>query len=276
MIKLIRFKTQVAMKFFLKKPHSLYIILALLLLFKSGYSVNNNHSYYYQLKIYHLKTKAQEERLDNYLQKAYLPALHQTGIKPVGVFKPVTQDTADQKIYVLIPFSSIKKLLTIDQVLNKNQQYLTDGKDYLDANYKDAPFTRVENIILSAFPKMPSPSVPQLTSAKPERVYELRSYESPTEKYNINKVKMFNDGNEVALFKRLGFNAAFYAEVIAGSRMPNLMYMTTFNNKQDRDKHWETFSNDAEWKTLVAKSEYQNNVSHNEIVFLHPTLYSDF
>ena len=214
--------------------------------------------------------------MDNYLQNAYLPALHRIGIKSVGVFKPVEQDTADQKIYVLVPCNSLEKLIALDQDLTKNSQYLADGKDYIEADYKNPPFARIETIILQAFPKAPEPAFPHLTAAKTERVYELRSYESATEKYNINKVKMFNDGNEVALFKRLGFNAVFYSEVIAGSHMPNLMYMTTFNSKQDRDKHWETFSNDPEWKALVATPEYQNNVSHNDIVFLHPASYSDF
>ncbi len=259
-----------------KKHHALSIGILMLLMFVFSDGARAATRYYYQIKIYHLKTKAQEDRLDQYLQNAYLPALHRSGIKSAGVFKPVEQDTADKKIYVLVPFTSLEKLTTTDQKLDADKQYLADGKEYLDAGYKDAPFTRIESIILQAFSKMPEPAVPNLTAAKTERVYELRSYESATEKYNINKVKMFNDGNEVALFKRLGFNAVFYAEVIAGSHMPNLMYMTTFNNKQDRDKHWDTFSNDTEWKTLVAKTEYQNNVSHNEIVFLHPTLYSDF
>ena len=87
---------------------------------------------------------------------------------------------------------------------------------------------------------------------------------------------MFNIGDEIGLFKRLGFNAVFYSEVIAGPRMPNLMYMTTFNNKADRDKHWDAFSNDAQWKSLTAKEEYKNNVSHADIIFLHPAEYSDF
>ena len=254
---------------------SVSLVLLLLTGFTSlGFAADGD---YYQLKIYHLKTKTQEERLDNYLQNAYLPALHKMGIKTVGVFKPVEQDTAaDKKVYVLVPFSSLKKLTTVEQELNADQQYLTNGKDYIEANYKDAAFTRMETIILQAFPKMLHPAVPNLSSPKTERVYELRSYESPTEKYNRNKVKMFNDGNEVALFKRLNFNAVFYAEVLAGSHMPNLMYMTAFNNKQDRDKHWETFSNDTEWKALSARPEYQNNVSRNDMVFLHPTAYSDF
>jgi hypothetical protein len=247
-----------------------------LLFFVCNSSAKAADGYYYQLKIYHLKTQAQESRLDNYLKNAYLPALHKLGIKNIGVFKPVEADTSGKKIYVLIPYKTWEQIKKTDQQLAADQQYLADGKDYIDAAHNEAPYTRMETILLSAFPKMLFPDVPQLTANKVDRVYELRSYESATEKYNVNKVKMFNDGNEVALFKRLGFNAVFYAEVLAGSHMPNLMYMTTFNSKADRDKHWDTFSNDPEWKTLVAKKEYQNNVSKAEIMFLHPTAYSDF
>lgn len=232
--------------------------------------------YYYQIKIYHLKTQAQEDRLDNYLQNAYLPALHRAGIKNVGVFKPVEKDTANRLVYVFIPFKNWNLLENTDTKLMEDQQYVTDGKAYIDAPYNDVNYLRMETIVLKAFPKMLSPAVPELTGAKTDRVYELRSYESPSEKLNVNKVQMFNDGDEVGLFKRLGFNAVFYAEVLAGSHMPNLMYMTTFNDKADRDKHWAAFSADPYWKTLSAKPEYQHNVSKGDILFLHPTAYSDF
>ena len=232
-------------------------------------------SYYYQLKIYYLKTPTQETNLDKYLQSAYIPALHRMGIKDIGVFKPVEGDTSGKRMYVLIPFTTWAQLEQSEQKLQEDPKYITDGKEYIDAAYNELPYFRLETIILKAFPKMPAPAAPNLTANKTDRIYELRSYESATEKYNVNKVKMFNDGNEVALFKRLGFNAVFYAEVLAGSHMPNLMYMTTFNSKQDRDKHWETFTNDTEWKTLVATPQYQHNVSKADIIFLHPATYSD-
>jgi hypothetical protein len=231
---------------------------------------------YYQIKIYHYKTQGQETRLEQYLQQAYVPAIHRAGIKHVGIFKLVTQQDTDRRIYVFTPFTSLDKLAGIEQLLQTDAKYLADDKDYIDADYKNAPYTRIESIILQAFPGMPSTAVPNLTAAKADRVYELRSYESPTEKYNVNKVRMFNTGDEIGLFKRLNFNAVFYSEVISGSHMPNLMYMTTFNSKADRDKHWEAFGNDTQWKTLIAKDEYKNNVSHADIIFLHPTEYSDF
>jgi len=253
----------------------LSVILSVLFICLYTYA-NAAGRYYYQIKIYHLKTAAQEDRLDKYLQNAYIPAMHRMGINEVGVFKPVVVDTTDKRVYVLTPFSSWNQLESADQKLAEDQQYLADGKDYIDVPYNDAVYTRFETIVLKAFPKMTAPAVPNLTATKTDRIYELRSYESPSEKYNVNKVHMFNDGNEVALFKRLNFNAVFYAEVLAGSHMPNLMYMTTFNSKQDRDAHWDTFSNDPEWKALSSKTEYQHNVSKAEILFLHPAAYSDF
>jgi len=259
---------------------SLKTLISVLAVFVLGFCTSLNvratSKYYYEIKVYHLKTSAQEQRVEHYLQNAYLPALHKIGIKNVGVFKPVDQDTADRKIYVLIPFPTWDELENAGEKMLKDEQYLVAGKDYLDAQYNDLPYTRIETTILRAFPGMPSPAVPNLTGNKADRVYELRSYESPTEKYHASKVNMFNEGGEIPLFKRLNFNAVFYAAVIAGSHMPNLMYMTTFNNKQDRDEHWKTFSDDAEWKQLSAKAQYQHNVSKNDDVFLHPAGYSDF
>ncbi len=229
---------------------------------------------YYQLKIYHYKTKSQEDKLDTYLKNAYIPASGRASAWEIGVFKTLEQDTTDRRIYVLSTFRRYGLLQKIDKRLMKDQQYLIDAKDFLDATYNDAPYTRFETVILRAFPRWPISAKPELTANKIDRIYELRSYESPTQKYHLSKVKMFNQGGETLLFSRLKFNAIFYADVLIGSHMPNLMYMTAFENKADRDKHWDTFSNDPEWKTLSAMPEYQHNVSKAEIIFLHPTEYS--
>ena len=68
----------------------------------------------------------------------------------------------------------------------------------------------------------------------------------------------------------------FYGEVIAGSRMPNLMYMTSFANMESRDEHWGAFGEHPDWLKLKALDQYQNNVSNIDRVMLHHTAYSDF
>jgi hypothetical protein len=232
---------------------------------------------FYQIKIYHLKNMEQEKTVDDFLKLAYLPALHRAGITKVGVFKPVqTNDPqAEKLIYVFIPFRSYQHFSSLENALEKDNKLKEDGKAYLDALHKAAPYERMESILLNAFEGHRNFKMPDLSSDKSERIYELRSYEGPTEKRTKNKIEMFNKGDEIGLFKRLNFNAVFYAEVIAGSRMPNLMYLTTFENKADRDEHWKAFSNDEQWQKLKVMPEYQNNVSKNDTRFLCPTGYSD-
>lgn len=232
---------------------------------------------FYQLTVYHYTTVQQEQVLDNYLQQALLPALHRINIKSVGIFKAIANDTAvSKKIYVLIPLKSMNAVTDLAKKLSSDKEYQAKGASYLTATYNAAPYTRMETIVLQAFSLAPVMQLPQLKSPKNERVYELRSYESATEKIFQNKVHMFNEGDEIGLFKRLNFNAVFYAEVVAGSKMPNLMYMTSFENKADRDAHWKSFGDDPQWKKLSAMPEYKNNVSHIDIMFLRPTDYSDY
>jgi hypothetical protein len=229
--------------------------------------------YYYQLRIYHLKTTAQETVIDSYLKDAYLPALHRTGIKQIGVFKPIVVDTAERLIYVFIPFKQLTDFEKVSDRLAKDQQYLSVGKNYFSTAYDCPPYTRIESVLLKAFSIMPAPAVPKMNGSKTERVYELRSYEAATEQLSLNKIGMFND-HEAAIFSKLNFNAIFYGQVISGSKMPNLMYLTTFNNKADRDQHWKDFA--LEYKEIRDLPQYQHNVSKNITLFLYPTDYSDF
>ncbi len=232
---------------------------------------------FYEIKIYTYKGAEQEKQIDDYLKNAYLPGVHRAGISKVGVFKPIESDTAlfGKRIFVLTPFKSLDQFVGLNDVLQKDKAYLEAGKNYIDAVYSAPPFARLESIILQAFTHQPNFDVPKLSSSPGERIYELRSYEGHTEKISKNKIKMFNEGGEVALFKRLGFNAVFYGEVLAGGKMPNLMYMTSFENKTERDAHWKAFVDAPEWKSLIAMPEYKNNMLRMDVYLLHPAAYSE-
>lgn len=221
---------------------------------------------YVILKVYHYKTRQQEQVIDSFLQYHLLPSLKGAEIINTGVFKPVGNDTAtDKKVFVLIPLKSLKQW-------EKSLSIFAEGAENV-TNEKPA-FSRMENIFMRSFSKHPIVTPPLLKEGKKDRIYELRSYESAGEKLNKNKVRMFNEGGEVDIFNRLGFNAIFYGEVIFGAKMPNLMYMTSFESMAARDAHWKSFSSDPEWKKLSALPEYQKNVSHIDIVFLKATDYS--
>lgn len=229
-----------------------------------------------QIKIYHFESAQQEQAVDRYLREAYIPALHRAGIEPVGVFKPLGQDTtSDRRTYVLLPFDSFERFRSLSEILQNDRRHQTGGADYIETSHSNPAYSYIESILLEAFSHAPRVRVPDLEAPRSERVYELRSYGSATEALNRNKVEMFNEGGEVALFRRLGFNAVFYGNVLSGGEMPNLMYMTSFENMESRDAHWETFVDDPEWKELSSMEKYQNNVSRISIQFLRSADYSD-
>ncbi|WP_301922857.1 NIPSNAP family protein [Ferruginibacter sp.] len=255
------------------------LVLAFLLLLNSSFinAVKAPGGEYYQLTIYHCKTADQLGVINAYLKNTYLPALHKTGLTNIGVFSSIDNDTAtDKRLYVLIPFASLQKYEALMTRLTEGSLIKNNTSDYNIAAFNKMPFERIETTLLKAFKDMLHLKKPVLTAPLTERVYELRSYEAPTERLYRQKVKMFNDGGEVTLFDRLKFNAIFYAEVLSGSHMPNLMYMTTFNNKAERDEHWKNFVDDSVWKKISVMPEYLNTVSKADIFFLHPTEYSDY
>ncbi|MEB8344803.1 NIPSNAP family protein [Flavobacteriaceae bacterium KMM 6898] len=252
-------------------------ITTFLILFSIFLSAQEDKRELYQLKTYTFENEAQEQLTHEYLSKAFLPALKKLKIDRIGVFKtrPNDKDTLNQ-LLVLIPFKDFAQFESLDKKLAQDRDYLTQGKNYLKASHDKAPYLRISSTLIRAFKDMPILKSSPLDGPSNERVYELRSYQSPTEGLYRNKVKMFNEGGEVALFKELGFNAVFYGEVLSGGHMPNLMYMTTFANQESRDAHWKQFGDSPTWKTLSALPEYQNNVSHIDILFLYPMDYSDY
>jgi hypothetical protein len=231
---------------------------------------------YYQLKIYSIDNEQQQARMDDYLRNAYIPALHRAGIPAVGVFKPVESDAnRDKRILVLIPFQSLDEFEAIDRVLDADEAYREAGRDYIDAMYDNVPYQRIESILLRAFAGSPGFRVPDHATARPEQIYELRSYQGPTEEYYKRKVEMFNEAGEIGLFLKLGFQPVFFGEVISGPDMPNLMYLTTFADTTSQQEHWNAFRDDPDWLRIKEIERYLNTVSHSDRYYLHPAGYSD-
>jgi NIPSNAP protein len=259
-----------------------FSILFLLVLASVVQSAANGPNYfanrqYFEIKVYHASTTDQVNQIKTYLTQVLAPAMRRHGVKNVGVFEAIANDTAtDKRVFLFAPYSSFEDVGKLPAKLNSDKAYQEAGKDFLGATYDKAPMARIESIILYAFEFMPQAAKPSLTGNLSDRVYELRSYESATQNLHVNKVQMFNQGGEITLFKRLGFNAVFYGSVVVGSKMPNLMYMTSFDNMQSRTDHWKSFVDDPEWKKLSSMAEYKNNVSHIDIYMLRPIEGSDF
>jgi len=248
-------------------------IIILSTFFKFGYAQKE----IFEMKVYKMKTAEQMQATDNYLENAYLPVLHRMGIKNIGVFKPISNDTALLKqIIVIVPYISLDVWKRTKSNIETDPTYPNYAKAFNDADTAHLPYTRIESTIMEAFPDQTN-IIPTTLKSNPEALYELRSYESPTEELHRVKVDMFNAGGEIILFKRLDFQAVFYANVLSGSRMPNLVYMVVFENMASHDQHWKEFGASKEWKTISVDPKYRNNisVSHIDSIIMHRTAYSD-
>jgi len=231
----------------------------------------------YEMLVYKLKTAEQVTATDNFLKDAYLPAMHRLGIKQIGIFKPVANDTAEiKKIIVIVQYISLDVWQRTKSNINLDPVYGSAAKSFADADTSHLPYTRLESTVMEAFPDAPK-LIPTSLKSNPDALYELRSYESPTEELHRVKVNMFNAGGEVILFKRLDFQAVFYSDVLSGCRMPNLIYMVVFANAAAREEHWKAFGSSPEWKTISVDPKYRNNVSvsHIDSWLLKRTTYSD-
>jgi hypothetical protein len=137
---------------------------------------------YYQLTVYHYSTASQDSMLNRYLKESFIPALHASGLKNIGAFKPIGNDTAiNKQLYVLIPFKKLEKIKEITDISSKFKAFTESGEEYLKAKYNNPPYNRMEVSLAYAFELAPTMKLPSLSSPRADRVYEFRSYESPTE-----------------------------------------------------------------------------------------------
>lgn len=226
---------------------------------------------YYELRTYTLANEGQQQLVEAYWREAAIPALGRIGNRPVGVFTEV-KPQAQPKFYVLIPFRSLEDYGKMEAKLMKDKAYLQAANAYLHAPAEKPAYQRIESSLLLAFSHMPRIEAP----AQQPRIFELRRYESPNESGGLKKIEMFNEGGEIAIFRRTGLTPVFFGQALIGPHLPNLTYMLTFRDQADRDRSWKQFVADPEWKRISSLPEYADKkiLSKIEAVMLQPTDFS--
>jgi hypothetical protein len=229
---------------------------------------------FYVLRHYHLTSGPQRKLADEYLKNALVPALNRLGIAPVGAFS-VEIGPQSPSVYVLMPSTALETLVTVDLRLAKDDEYNKAGAEFLKAPAKEPAYVRVENSLMRAFEGKPKLSKPPATDNPKARVFELRTYESPSDEDHRLKVEMFHSG-EFDIFQRAGFWQIFYGDTMVGPNQPNLTYMLGFANIGERTAKWDAFRDDPQWKKLTVSQRFsfENIVSNVTNLILAPTAYS--
>lgn len=204
---------------------------------------------FYQLRRYTLQSGAQVAMTEKYISEALIPAVAKRA-GPVGAFRlDIGPETPT--FYVLIPVLAPHAAGTLELDLAQDADYVKAAEPFWSAPASSPGFLRMDSSLLIAFEGWPQITPP----AKGKRIFQLRTYESPSYRDHVLKVQMFHSG-EFEIFKSAGFQMVFFGDTLIGQRMPSLTYMLSFADSAHMDAKWNVFRNDPAWKKLSADPRF--------------------
>ncbi len=120
----------------------------------------NSKQEFYELRVYNLKNETQQKLVEDYFQQAAIPALNRLGSNNIGVFTELKPE-GQTKIYVIIPFNSLKDFIKTQDKFDNDAVYKEAGAAYLNALATEPAYDRIESSLLRAFAGMPKLEAPE-------------------------------------------------------------------------------------------------------------------
>ena len=222
-----------------------------------------------EVRKYTVKDAEKRAKLVEVLDKAFIPALNRQGIKPVGVLLPIERETKYAlNVFVIFPHKTAESFVSVNPKLIADSEYRKSAAPIFETTSKDPVYTDCETFFLHGFPTMPTLEVPNLGT---NRVFEWRLYRSFNIERNAAKIKMFDEGGELPLFREVGLNPIFFGNIIAGTRMPALLYMIGCPSLDKHAEVWRTFGAHPKWQAMRNLPEYRDTATEIDNVILAPS-----
>ncbi len=175
---------------------------------------------YFVLESYLLKNGSQSQRLASYIQTARLGMASRLQTEaPVLVLDALVAAHMPQMLLVTA-FASLEDIAAMKRKLRDDapaRQAFADWETGDEPPYEEL----IETVLETAeyCPPLPTPIAPEGSGSKP-RVFELRTYHSPTER----QLKALHErfaGPEIRIFHRSGIHPLFYTSTLIGAGKPN-------------------------------------------------------
>jgi hypothetical protein len=227
---------------------------------------------YIELRRYHLLPGAKQRAFIDFIGSAAIPAMNRAGVARVGAFTVVYGENAPTLLLALA-HQTLDTVVSLRDRMANDAEYGRAGAAIIEAPMSEPAFVRLDSTLLRAFDAMATVEPSAGAGTSTPRIFELRTYESHSNRAALNKLKMFNAG-EIPIFHRAGLTPVFFGETLFGANMPSLTYMLTFANMAARDAAWSKFGQDPAWKALSSDPQYRDNVSAISDIILQPTSYS--
>ena len=226
-----------------------------------------------ELRRYRLRNGPMAARFGAYAKDALVPALGRAGIAPVGAWN-VSFGSSSPTLHLLLPHGDAESVVTLETRLGADAEYRRAAASFLALPPSDPPYERCDSSLHAPVPTLPGIAKPTGACASASRVFELRTYRSPSEPAGRKKIEMFETGGELAIFARLGLHTVCFSRDLLGVGLPSLTYLLAFADAAAREKAWAAFREDPEWVKLRDQPAYADIVSGIDAALLRPTDYS--
>jgi hypothetical protein len=226
----------------------------------------------YEWRIYTLNSDSlgvNGATLDSYLSETLIPAYNRQGAK-VGAFTPYVKEAVETR-YLLLVYPDLAAYHKAKTDIWKDQTFRSAAQPFFDLTAVTPLYSNFESFLCEAFDIMPQMRTPD----KERTLFEYRIYHSSNEEAHQRKVKMFNNG-EIDIFDKVGIHSVCYGAILAGSRMPALIYLTWYKDEPTRNEAWKNFVASEDWVKIRALPEYAHTTDVTKSILLSPLPYSQF
>ncbi|MDD2601105.1 MAG: NIPSNAP family protein [Kiritimatiellae bacterium] len=226
-----------------------------------------------EIKRYGCAGVEQRDALISLFDQALIPALNRQGAKKVGIlWSDETLNNGmtnlNATLFVVAAFTDLQKAVTAERQLLDDAVYMREAAALFAAPMKQPMYDSCSSDLFLALATCPS--VEQV-STSPERLFQLRIYNSYTPERNAKKISMFEAGGELALFRACGMAPVFFGDALSGSALPNLTYMLAFDNNAAKEAAWKKFIAHPEWHKLKGDSQYKDTANKIQNIVLKPS-----
>jgi len=226
---------------------------------------------YFEFYYIHLQNGSQTGRMAKWLETWLLPLCQKHGFGPMGFFNTDVGPNIPTTL-IIFSYPSLAEMEARWGKLGADPDYSAA----IEEVEKDEPaFHRVESVLLRSTDFCP-PLTATPAGEPPHKVYELRIYESPTNRQLGYLHDRFGKAGEIDIFHKSGIYPILYADTVFGPNQPNMAYLIPFESEAHREKAWSTFRADPDWVKIRDESvrhggEIVRNITN---MFLSPLSFS--
>jgi hypothetical protein len=206
---------------------------------------------YFLLESYLLKGGNQGPRLAAYLQEARVGMAARLKTPAPALILEALVAAHMPQVLTVSGYASLDELAESKRVWRQDVQARAAMERWEVGD--EAPYETRNEIVLESAPYCPAFPPTAIDAAKPPRVYELRTYHSPTER-QLQALHERFAGPEIKIFQRCGIHPVLYSSTYIGPDQPNLTYLTPFDDLAAREKAWAAFGADPKWVKVRTES----------------------